>query len=51
MVLIGLADYLEEQFCPGLGKGDISQFIQDEQMKSLQLFLQTLEPSFLPTFY
>jgi hypothetical protein len=30
MVLIGLADHLEERFCPSLGKWDISQFIQNE---------------------
>ncbi len=29
MVLIGLADHFEEQFGSGLGKGDISEFIQD----------------------
>jgi hypothetical protein len=39
MVAIGSANYLEEQFCPGLGKGDMSQFIQQEQMEPLQLFL------------
>jgi hypothetical protein len=51
MVFISSANDLKEQFRPRLGKGDVSQFIKEEQMKSLQLFLQTLEPSFLPTFY
>ena len=50
-MLIGSADHLEKQFCPCFGKGNISQFIQDEQMKSLELCLQALQPSFFSTFH
>ena len=50
-MFVGLADYFEKQFGTGLRKGDVSQFIQDEQMKSLQLFLEALEPSFFPAFH
>ena len=35
MVLIGSANDLKEQLRAGLGKGDISQFIQDEHMEPL----------------
>jgi len=42
MVLVSPADHLEEQFCPGFRERNIPQFIQDEQMKPLQLFLQAL---------
>jgi hypothetical protein len=51
MVLIGPVDYLEEQFCPGFRERNIPQFIQDEQMKPLQLFLQALQLSLYPTFH
>ena len=42
MMLIGPADDLEEQFGPRLGEGDISQFINDQQMDSLELFEHSL---------
>jgi hypothetical protein len=38
VVLIGSADHLEEQFCPGLGKGNLFPCIQDEQTPALILF-------------
>jgi len=33
-VFISSDDYLEEQFSPSLGKGDISQLIQNKQIKN-----------------
>jgi hypothetical protein len=45
------ADHLGEQFCSGLAEGDISQFIQAQQVKPLQLFLQPLQTYFLPAFH
>jgi hypothetical protein len=50
VVFIGLADDLEEQLCAGLGEWNIAQLIQNEQMKALQLFVQTLKASFFPAF-
>ena len=38
-MLIGSADDLEEQFGPHLGEGNISKFIDDQKMKSLELFM------------
>ena len=51
MMLIGPADDLEEQFGPRLGEGNISQFIDDQQIESLELFVQSLKPFFLPAFH
>jgi len=48
VMLIGPADDLEEQFGPRLGEGDISQFINHQQMEPLQLFMQSLKPFFFP---
>ena len=48
VMLIGPADDLEEQFGPRLGEGDISQFINHQQMELLQLFMQSLKPFFFP---
>ena len=48
VVLTGLADHLEGQFGSGLGKGGISEFIQDRQMKPLQPFVEALQPFFFP---
>ena len=36
-MLIGPADDLKEQFGPGLGERNVSQFIDDQQMESLEL--------------
>ena len=38
-MLIGTADDLEEQFGSGLGEGHISEFIDDQEMESLELFI------------
>ena len=37
VVFIGPADDLKEQFGPGLGERNVSQFIDDQQMESLEL--------------
>src|SRR5512135_3903651 len=51
VMLIGPANDLEEQFGPRLGEGNISQFINHQQMESLELFVQTLKPLFLPALH
>jgi len=51
VVLIGLADDLEEEFGSCLGEGDISQFINHEEMESLELFVQSLKPLFFPALH
>ena len=51
VVLIGPADDLKEQFCSGLGEGNISEFVNDQEMESLELFEDSLESFFLPAFY
>jgi hypothetical protein len=40
MVLISLTDHLEEQLGSGFGEWHISQFIKDQQMEPLQLFVK-----------
>ena len=50
-MLIGLAYDIEKQFGSSLGEGDISQFIDDQQIKSLELFLESLQPSFLAALH
>ena len=51
VMLIGPADDLEEQFGPGLGERNVSQFIDDQEMESLELFVQLLKPFFLTAFH
>ena len=51
MMLIGPADDLEEQFGASLGEGNVSEFIDHQQMESLELFVQSLKPSFLSTLH
>jgi hypothetical protein len=51
VMLIGPADHLKEQFGSGLGEGNISEFINDQEMESLELFEQSLESFFFPAFY
>ena len=46
-MFIGLACDLEKQFGSRLGEGNISQFIDDQQIESLELFLESLQSSFL----
>jgi hypothetical protein len=50
-MLIGPADDLEEQFGSCLGKGNISQFINHQEMESLELFVQALKPFFFPALH
>ena len=50
-MLISPADKLEEQFGSGLGEGNISQFIDDQEMGSLELFMQSLKSFFLPALH
>ena len=50
-MLISPADNLEEQFGSGLGEGNISQFIDDQEMGSLELFMQSLKSFFLTAFH
>jgi hypothetical protein len=50
-MLIGLADDLEEQFGPRLGEGNISQFINQQQMESLEMLVQALKPFFFPALH
>jgi len=51
VMLIGPADDLKEQFGPGLGEGNISQFINDQEMESGELFVQSLKSFFLTAFH
>ena len=51
VMLIGPADDLEEQFGSCLGEGDISQFINHQEMESLDLFVQSLKPFFFPALH
>ena len=51
VMLIGPADDLEEQFGPGLGERNVSQFIDDQEMESLELFVQSLKSFFLTAFH
>ena len=44
------ADHLEEEFGAVLGERHIAQLIEEQEMKALQLFVEALEPSFLPAF-
>ena len=50
-MLIGPADDLEKQFGSGFGKGNISQFIDDQQVESLELFMESLKSFFLAAFH
>ncbi len=51
VMLIGPADNLEKQFRTGFREGDISQFINHQQMEPLELFVQSLKPFFLPALH
>ncbi len=50
-MLIGPADDLEEQLGSSLGKGNISQFINRQEVESLELFVQALKPFFFPALH
>ncbi len=51
VIFIGPADDLEEKLRPRLGEGHISEFINHQQMKFLELFVQSLKPFFLPALH
>ena len=46
-MLISSAYDLEEQLGSGLGEGNISQFIDQQQIQSLELFVESLKSYFL----
>jgi len=50
-VLIGLAYDLEKQFGSSLREGNIAQFINDQQIESLELFLESLQSSLLAALH
>ncbi len=51
MMLIGPTNEFKEQFSSGLGEGNVSQFIDDQQVESLKLFVHSLESFFLPALH
>ena len=51
VMLIGPPYDLKEQFGPSLGEGNVSQFIDDQEMKSLELFVHSLKSFFLTAFH
>ena len=50
-MLIGPDDNFEKQFGSGFREGNISKFINHQQMESLELFEQALESLFLPALH
>jgi len=50
-MFIGLAYDVEKQFGSSLREGDVSQFIDDQQIESLELFLETLQFSLLAALH
>ena len=51
VMFIGLADDLEEQLRPRLGEGNVSQLIDYQQVESLKLLVQPLQPLFFPALH
>ena len=51
VMFIGPTDDLEEQFGSGLGEGNISQFINHQEVESLELFVQARQPFFFPALH
>ena len=51
MMLIGPTDDFKEQFSSSLGERNVSQFIDDQQMESLELFVHSLKSFFLPALH
>jgi hypothetical protein len=43
LAFVSAADYLEEEFCPCLGKRHVPQFVQHEELLAFQLLLESLE--------
>ena len=50
VMLIGPADDFKKQFGPGFREGNVSQFIDDQKVESLKLFMHSLKPFFFPAF-
>jgi len=50
-MLVSPADNLKKQFRSSFGKGNISQFIDDQQVESLELCVESLKFSFLAAFH
>ena len=48
---MALGQDLKKQFRSGFGKGNISQLIDNQQVESLELFVESLKSSFLAAFY
>ena len=40
---IGPAHHVEEQFGPGLGERDVAEFVEEQHVQPLQLFVQPLQ--------
>jgi hypothetical protein len=47
LMFVYSADYLKQEFCAGFGKWDVSQFVKDQKVQPLQLFLQSLKTFFI----
>ena len=50
-MFIGLAYDLEKQFGSSLREGNIAQFINDQQIESLEMFLESLQFSLLSALH
>ena len=48
--LVGPADNLEQQFRPRLGEGDVAQFVKHQEMRPLQLLVESLQGSLFASF-
>ena len=51
VMLIGPADDFKKQFGPGFREGNVSQFIDDQKVESLELFVQPLKSFLLTAFH
>ncbi len=41
--LVSAADHVEEQFGTGFGKGDVAEFVEDEQIEPFELIHEPLQ--------
>ena len=48
LAFVGAADYLEEEFCPCLGKRHVTQFVQHEELLAFQLLVESSECPVFP---
>ena len=44
------ADYVEQQFRPGLGERDVTEFVQQQDIQPFQVFVQPLQGPRFPLF-